>query len=261
MGLAGVDLGDESPAGESSPNRPIGHQHVLASVVGRPLVAEFSSARCRKRRQTAGKHFRQRGWPGRSPRVGVINWIASPFLTPTKTSPLSSRPVGSISIEAIGLKSTSTMMVPRSLCSASRTTAESGNPNTPSTRRGGTPQPPSGFSVDRFAPENAAIRFAGPLEAITRPCSSSIQTAMYSVMVASAFASNRSASRRNCAGLIGSSVLRKSNSRIRRAARKVDHPLLMLFKRGRQHLLPQRGNRHEPFENLILKNRASSPGR
>ena len=96
------------------------------------------------------------------PRVGVISWISFPCLTPTKTSPVSSSPLVSMRIDAVGLKSTSTMIVPRIFCSAFRTTVANGTPNAPSTRRGGTARPPPRFSGRSFRAGKRRNQIRGP---------------------------------------------------------------------------------------------------
>ena len=65
-----------------APNRSIGHQHVLASIVGRrswpnsPLLAAASDGKELATTSASGNG------PGRRPRVGVINWICLAVLDP-----------------------------------------------------------------------------------------------------------------------------------------------------------------------------------
>ena len=128
--------------------------------------------------------------------------MVSPSATPTKTSPVSSSPFGSIKNAAIGPKSDSKRTVPKAWPSGPRTTDENTKPKADPTRRGGTTRLPSGLSSDRLSREYPATRSSGPLEASTWPASSSIQRARKPVVLVLALARIVSVSARNRSGLI-----------------------------------------------------------
>ncbi len=59
VGLGGVDLGDQAPAGIGRAQRPVGDQHVMTAIVGRPPEAELPRDRRVQRRELLGRDLRQ----------------------------------------------------------------------------------------------------------------------------------------------------------------------------------------------------------
>ena len=73
VGLGGVELGDQAPIAKRRSQRPVGDQHVMAAIVGRPRVAEFPGDPRVQRREFAGRDFLQRrALPGRQGQMDPI---------------------------------------------------------------------------------------------------------------------------------------------------------------------------------------------
>ena len=250
VGLGGVDLGDQSPAGKADTHRPVGHQHVLAAIVGRPHEAELPAIAA----SSDGNSLAATSATGIDRRGGKMRRIASPLVDADQDfAGFVQAAAGRIRNAAIGPKSASSMTVPSAWPSPTADHRREHNAE-------GSADPPR-------RDDQAAIRFlAGSFSAGNTPATRSVGSAR-GKHLAGLVLDPESQKARSCSSAhverIGS-VSARNRSGVHRPAGalgeelvdaspvgELRRPLLLLLQRVRQHLLPIGGDRREPLVDLV----------